>query len=129
MACTHATKQVIWLCTLLTELGFPQTLPTSLYCDNMGPIALGKTVHFMDSQSTLIFNIILFVRNLNQMKLYLTTVLLNKMLQTFQPNPYLSLVTRSSHMNLVNSTVFAVLQGFAGIWFSVANKGVERGVV
>jgi hypothetical protein len=40
VAAWAATRQVIWLCDLLTEIGFPLPLPTSLYFDNQSCIRL-----------------------------------------------------------------------------------------
>ena len=40
IAGAEATKDVIWLRSLLTELGVDQTGPTRLYCDNQAAIRL-----------------------------------------------------------------------------------------
>ncbi|XP_028083074.1 uncharacterized protein LOC114284363 [Camellia sinensis] len=37
-AMAHATAKVVWLSCLLSDLGIPQSLPTSLYCDNRSAI-------------------------------------------------------------------------------------------
>jgi hypothetical protein len=42
MALTHATKEAIWLRTLLSDLEFPQTSATLINADNQGSIALVK---------------------------------------------------------------------------------------
>jgi len=36
----HATKEAMWLQTLLSLIGFPQKQPTLIHCDNMGVISL-----------------------------------------------------------------------------------------
>jgi hypothetical protein len=40
MAASNATKEAIWLRTLLSDLGFTQVQATTLHSDNMGCIAL-----------------------------------------------------------------------------------------
>ncbi|PNX82152.1 hypothetical protein L195_g012042 [Trifolium pratense] len=35
-----AHSEIIWLCGLLAELGFPQTKPTSLYADSISAIQI-----------------------------------------------------------------------------------------
>jgi len=42
MALFHAVKEVIWLRRLLEEIGHEQKIPTPLYCDNKGAIAMAK---------------------------------------------------------------------------------------
>ena len=42
MALFHAVKEVIWLRRLLEEIGQEQKVPTPLYCDNKGAIAMAK---------------------------------------------------------------------------------------
>jgi hypothetical protein len=39
IACSHCTRQVIWLCSLFEELGFLQTNSMPLYCNNQGTVA------------------------------------------------------------------------------------------
>jgi hypothetical protein len=39
LTCSHCAWQIIWLCSLFEELGFPQQNPTPLYCDNQGTVA------------------------------------------------------------------------------------------
>ena len=39
LATTHCTRDVLWFRNLFAELGFQQTQPTSLFCDNQGTIA------------------------------------------------------------------------------------------
>jgi hypothetical protein len=34
LACSHCARQILWLCSLFHEIGFPQNQPTPLYCDN-----------------------------------------------------------------------------------------------
>jgi hypothetical protein len=46
IAAATATKELLWLQTLLTELGYPITLPSILYCDNQSCIALAKNPKF-----------------------------------------------------------------------------------
>jgi len=51
MALTHATKEAIWLRSLLDELGFKQHHPTTLFEDNQSAIALAKNpVYHMQSK-------------------------------------------------------------------------------
>jgi hypothetical protein len=38
LSCSHCARQVLWLRSLFEELGFPQTQPTPLYCDNQGTV-------------------------------------------------------------------------------------------
>ena len=42
IAGTHAAKEAIWLCTLLSELGELQNTPTTLLIDNQSAIAIAK---------------------------------------------------------------------------------------
>ena len=42
MASANVTKEAIWLCTLLADLGFPQSTTTIIHADNQGCIALAK---------------------------------------------------------------------------------------
>ena len=42
MAATQATKEAIWLCQLLSELGHPQRGVTVIFKDNSGCIELAK---------------------------------------------------------------------------------------
>src|SRR5258708_24124068 len=39
IACSHCTKQILWLRSLFNKIGFPQKNPTPLYCDNQGMVA------------------------------------------------------------------------------------------
>jgi hypothetical protein len=39
IACTHAAKTLLWCRSLAKELGFKQTAPMKLFCDNQGMIA------------------------------------------------------------------------------------------
>jgi hypothetical protein len=39
LACSHCARQVLWLRSLFEELGFPQSHPTLVYCDNQGTVA------------------------------------------------------------------------------------------
>ena len=45
IACTHCAHQVVWLRSLFGELGFPQKLPTLLYCDNQGTVSCSHNPH------------------------------------------------------------------------------------
>jgi len=42
VASANATKEAIWLCTLLTKLDFPPTMATMIHADNQGYIALAN---------------------------------------------------------------------------------------
>jgi len=42
IASANATKEAIWLHTLLTELDFPPTMATMIHADNQGCIALAN---------------------------------------------------------------------------------------
>ena len=42
MAASQSTKEVIWLCKLLADVGFVQENATTIMCDNQGCIALAK---------------------------------------------------------------------------------------
>jgi len=42
VASANATKEAVWLCTLLTELDFPPTQATVIHVDNLGCIALAN---------------------------------------------------------------------------------------
>ena len=48
MISANATKEAMWLCTLLTELDFPSTITTIIFADNQGCIALANNpvLHF-----------------------------------------------------------------------------------
>jgi hypothetical protein len=48
VALTHASKDILWIHKLLTELSsiFSFTLPTTLFCDNQGAIRLSKDATF-----------------------------------------------------------------------------------
>lgn len=48
IASAHATKEVLWLRHLLSEIGFPQLNPTLIYCDNQSCLALTKNSRFHD---------------------------------------------------------------------------------
>ena len=39
-AADHTMKEAMWLCTLLSLIGHPQSRPTLIQCDNMGAISL-----------------------------------------------------------------------------------------
>src|SRR5258708_4975097 len=40
---THAAQEAIYLCTLLSDIGFPPSSPTKLWCDNQSAISLTKS--------------------------------------------------------------------------------------
>jgi len=40
----NATKEAVWLCTLLTELNFPPTQAIVIHADNLGCIALANNL-------------------------------------------------------------------------------------
>src|SRR3954463_7344061 len=42
MVITHATKEAIWLRSLMNKLGYDQSTPTLIYEDNQSCIALAK---------------------------------------------------------------------------------------
>jgi hypothetical protein len=46
MAMNHCVKEALWLRSLLGFLGLPQEEATTLFCDNMGTIALTKDALF-----------------------------------------------------------------------------------
>ena len=46
VAQTHAAKELIWLCTILSELNSTFEEPTTLNCDNQGAIVLAKDNKF-----------------------------------------------------------------------------------
>jgi len=45
LATTHCTRDVLWFRNLFAELGFQQTQPTSLFCDNQGTVACTHDPH------------------------------------------------------------------------------------
>lgn len=45
LSSTHCTREVLWFRNLLSELGFPQFSPTSIFCDNQGTIAYTHDPH------------------------------------------------------------------------------------
>jgi hypothetical protein len=45
VACTHCARQVIWLRSLFSELGFPQLGASILNCDNLGTVACTHDPH------------------------------------------------------------------------------------
>ncbi|CAL5443960.1 unnamed protein product [Camellia sinensis] len=45
-AMAHATAEIVWLRQLLSELGVPQSSPTSLYCDNRSAIQIAHNTVF-----------------------------------------------------------------------------------
>ena len=46
MALAKATAKAIWLRKLLCELGFPQSNPTTIYCDSQSAIALSENPRY-----------------------------------------------------------------------------------
>ena len=46
VAADHATKEAMWLRTLLSLIGHTQSRPTLIQCDNMGAISLIKNPVF-----------------------------------------------------------------------------------
>jgi hypothetical protein len=46
VAATHAAKEAIWLCRLISEVFRPLAQPTTLYCDNQSAIALANSGAF-----------------------------------------------------------------------------------
>ena len=46
VAQTHAAKEAIWLCRLLTELFGPMEGPTTLFSDSKSTIALAQNGHY-----------------------------------------------------------------------------------
>ncbi|THH14909.1 hypothetical protein EUX98_g9545 [Antrodiella citrinella] len=46
LALAHATKESIWLRSLLRELGFPQPGPSTIFCDNQSAIAFTRDNQF-----------------------------------------------------------------------------------
>ncbi|THH19984.1 hypothetical protein EUX98_g8666 [Antrodiella citrinella] len=46
LALSHATKESIWLRSLLRELGFPQANPSIIFCDNQSAIAFTRDNQF-----------------------------------------------------------------------------------
>src|SRR6266704_750644 len=46
IAATHATKEGLWLCSLISQLFGLQLLATTLYCDNQSAIELTKDHQF-----------------------------------------------------------------------------------
>jgi hypothetical protein len=45
VACTHSARQISWLRSILSELGFPQNDATPLSCDNQGTVACTHDPH------------------------------------------------------------------------------------
>lgn len=45
MACAHCVRQLIWLQTLFKELGFTQSNPTTLFCNNKGTMSCTHDPH------------------------------------------------------------------------------------
>ena len=45
IAATHAAKHIVWLRSLLQELGFPQQHASILFCDNQGTVACTHDPH------------------------------------------------------------------------------------
>src|SRR6266481_10164949 len=46
IAATHVAKEALWICTLISNITRPLTLPTILYCDNQASIALMKDAQY-----------------------------------------------------------------------------------
>ena len=42
MAASHAAKEAVWLCCLMSELGYPQKGPTIIHEDSTGCIGMSK---------------------------------------------------------------------------------------
>ena len=42
MAACEAGKEIVWMCKMLQELGFPMTAPSLLYMDNQSAIQVAK---------------------------------------------------------------------------------------
>ena len=45
IACAHCARQIVWLRSLFNELGFGQSIPTLLHCDNQGTVACTHDPH------------------------------------------------------------------------------------
>ena len=45
VACTHSARQIIWLRSIFSELGFPQSHATVLFCDNQGTVTCSHDPH------------------------------------------------------------------------------------
>jgi len=45
LATTYCTRNVLWFRNLFAELGFQQTQPTSLFCNNQGTVACTHDPH------------------------------------------------------------------------------------
>ena len=52
MAATEASREAIYLRRLLSDLGFPQTSPTTLYMDNQSAIQISRTSLIAHSNRT-----------------------------------------------------------------------------
>jgi hypothetical protein len=48
IATATATKELIWLQTIIQELGYPKSLPSTLFCDNQSCITLNENPKFHD---------------------------------------------------------------------------------
>lgn len=46
IALAHATKEALWLRTLYEQLGFPQSTPTPIHCDNQSAITFSHDSQF-----------------------------------------------------------------------------------
>ena len=42
----HATVEIVWLHCLLSDLGVPQSSPTTFYCDNRSAIQIAHNIVF-----------------------------------------------------------------------------------
>ena len=45
LACAHCAREIVWLRSLFNELGFGQTKPTVLFCDNKGTVSCTHDPH------------------------------------------------------------------------------------
>jgi hypothetical protein len=45
LASTHCAREVLWFRNLFAELGFPQSSPTTIFCDNQGTVACTRDPH------------------------------------------------------------------------------------
>jgi hypothetical protein len=45
ISCTHCARQIIWLRTLFDELGYSQSQPSVLHCDNQGTVSCAHDPH------------------------------------------------------------------------------------
>ena len=87
IALTHAAKEVLWLCTFLSELQGAPNGPMTINCDNQGAIALSKDNKFHARTKHIVFATTSFVSVQLTAKFYSNTYQVKTMYWTSSQKP------------------------------------------